>query len=244
MRPVAKGNNPQAEDFDDYHDARPFLISRIGPYCSYCERRTMALHVEHIQPKGLPQYGGLKETWSNFLLACVNCNSTKGDKDVLLDQHYLPDRDNTFAAFNYVRDGTVEVQTAADQIGIRTLALTGLDKPISEVLDENGILVATDRVGYRMAAWGVALDSRAELDARPDDGMRRQIVRTAMAQGFFSIWIHAFEGDSVMRQMLIDGFGVGFQFQGFAGTAKDCFDVQTQPITPRPANGLDHGGKI
>ena len=77
MRPVAKGGNPQAGDFADYQDARPFLISRIGPFCSYCERRTTPLHVEHIQPKGLPQYAGLIGRWDNFLLACVNCNSTK-----------------------------------------------------------------------------------------------------------------------------------------------------------------------
>ncbi len=243
MRPVTRGDSPQAVDFADYQEARPFLISRIGPFCSYCERRTTPLHVEHIQPKGLPQYAGLIGRWNNFLLACVNCNSTKRDKDVRLDQHYLPDRDNTFFAFSYLKDGTV-AHLAADATGERTLALTGLNKPIRQTFDENGILVATDRVGDRMVAWGIALESKAELDARPDDGMRRQIVRTAMCEGFFSIWMKVFEGDPVMRQMLIDGFGAGADFRGFAGTAKDCFDAQTQPVTPRPQNGLPHGGKI
>lgn len=243
MRPVTRGNSPQAVDFGDYQDARPFLIARIGPFCSYCERRTTPLHVEHIQPKGLPQYAGLIGRWSNFLLACVNCNSTKREKDVQLDQHYLPDRDNTFAAFDYLQDGTV-AHHAADAIGERSLALTGLNKSIRQTFDENGILVATDRVGDRMVAWGIVLESKAELDARPQDGMRRQIVRTAMCEGFFSIWMKVFEGDPVMRQMLIDGFGVGADFRGFAGTAKDCFNAQTQAVTPRPQNGLPHGGKI
>lgn len=74
-------------DFADYDDAKPFLLARLGPFCSYCERRIPTnLAVEHIQPKGVPKYAPLEKTWDNFLLACVNCNSTKGDDDVLLDQ--------------------------------------------------------------------------------------------------------------------------------------------------------------
>jgi uncharacterized protein (TIGR02646 family) len=243
MRPVTRGASPQAGDFADYQDARPFLISRLGPFCSYCERRTTPLHVEHIQPKGLPQYAGLMGKWDNFLLACVNCNSTKTNKNVLLDRHYLPDRDNTFAAFTYLSDGRVEPKPA-DLMGERTLALTGLNQPIRQTFDENGFLVATDRVGDRMVAWGLALESKRELAATSTDGMRRQIVRTAMCEGFFSIWMKVFEGDPVMRQMLVDGFGTGMGYRGFAGTAKDCFDAQTRPVTPRPPNGLPHGGKV
>lgn len=243
MRPVFKGTSPPG-GFTDYEDAKPHLLSRLGHFCSYCERRIATnLAVEHIQPKGLPQYAGLEKTWDNFLLACVNCNSTKGDKDVLLEQHYLPDRDNTAAAFIYLSDGTVHPQPN-DAIGARTLALTGLDKEIREVFDENGILVAIDRIGDRMAIWGIALESKAELAGQPTDPMRRQIVRTAMGHGFFSIWMKVFEGDPVMRQMLINGLGAGADFRGFAGSAKDCFNVQTQPVTPRLQNGLPHGGKI
>jgi hypothetical protein len=244
MRPVNRGQSPQLADFSDYRKARPFLVSRIGPFCSYCERRTAPLHVEHIQPKGLPQYAGLIGSWSNFLLACTNCNSTKSDKDVQLDRHYLPDRDNTFVAFSYLEDGTVE-HLSGDAIGERTLALTGLNKPIRKTFDENGILVALDRVGDRMVAWGIALESKTDLAALPTDEMRRQIVRTAMGHGFFSIWMKVFEGDTIMRQLLIDGFGADKDFRGFAGTAKDCFNAQTHPVTPRPQKGeLPHGGKI
>ena len=243
MRPVTRGGNPRAGDFADYQEARPFLISRIGAFCSYCERRTTPLQVEHIQPKGLPQYAGLIGRWDNFLLACVNCNSTKRDKDVQLDHHYVPDRDNTFAAFTYLPDGRVEPR-AADPIGERTLALTGLNKPIRHTFDENGILVATDRVGDRMVVWGIALESKAILDAQPRDEVRRLVVITAMGHGFFSIWMKVFENDPVIRQLLIDGFGGGINFRGFAGTAKDCFDANTNPITPRPANALANSGKI
>ena len=241
MRPVSKGTSPLG-GFAKYEDAKPELLSRLGHFCSYCERRIATnLAVERIQPKGLPQYAGLETTWDNFLLACVNCNSTKGDKDVLLDQHYLPDRDNTAAAFNYLPDGTVHPQPN-DVIGARTLALTGLDQEIREVFDENGKQVAMDRASDRMVVWGIALETKADFDATKISV--EAIVRTAMGHGFFSIWMKVFEGYAAVRQMLIDGFGVGLQFRGFAGTAKGCFNAKTLPISPRPNNGLRGAGKI
>lgn len=231
-------------DFADYEDAKPYLLSRLGHFCSYCERRIATnLAVEHIQPKGLPQYEALEKKWDNLLLACVNCNSTKRDKDVLLDQFYLPDRDNTFAAFDYQQDGTIH-EIPGDAMGKRTLALTGLNKPIREVFDENGVRVALDRVADRMTVWGIALDSKAELAACPTDGIRRLIVIAAIGHGFFSIWMKVFDGDAVMRKMLIDGFGTGADYRGFAGTDKDCFDNQTLPVSPRSANTLGGAGKI
>ena len=108
MRPVRRGAAPQQAPFNDYRQAFRPLVERLGAYCSYCEREipTM-LAVEHIQPKGRAHYAHLKETWENFLLACVNCNSPKGDKDVDPADIYLPDRNNTFVAFVYKPDGTV-----------------------------------------------------------------------------------------------------------------------------------------
>jgi hypothetical protein len=196
--------------------------------------------VEHIQPKGLTQYAGLVGRWENFLLGCVNCNSIKQDKDFSLARTFLPDRDNTFAAFTYTQDGQVlpnpALSSAASQIARDTLALPGLDKPLSEARDENGKLVAIDRVAQRMEAWLQAEDALADLRASPTDAMRRQIVRTAREAGFFSIWMKVFESDATMRRMLIDGF---------PGTAKDCFDPQSsQPVSPRPPNGLAHCGKV
>jgi uncharacterized protein (TIGR02646 family) len=143
MRPVLRGNSPRADDFDEYRDAFPTLAARLGPFCSYCERRIATmLAVEHIQPKDLPAYAHLKFRWENFLLGCVNCNSTKKDKDVVLSQVLLPDRDNTAAAYQYTMDGRIEVRAGltVDQEAMarRTLALTGLDKRISAVRDSMG----------------------------------------------------------------------------------------------------------
>jgi uncharacterized protein (TIGR02646 family) len=242
MRPVTKGASPVNGDFADYEDAKPYLLSRLGHFCSYCERRIATnLAVEHIQPKGLPQYAALERRWDNFLLGCTNCNSTKSDKDVPLGQYYLPDRDNTSAAFDYLQDGTVQPKQG-DQIGKDTLALTGLDKTILQTFDDNGKLVAMDRVADRMVVWGIALDAKAELDAGIITA--NAVVVAAMGHGFFSVWMKVFEGDVATRQLLIDGFNGAHGYRGFEGTAKDCFDAQTLPVSPRPANALPGGGKI
>lgn len=65
--------------------------------------------------------------------------------------------------------------------------------------------------------------------------MRRQIVKTALAEGFFSIWMQVFDDDPTMRRMLL---------KSFQGTASDCFDPNTRPVTPRPPSRLTHGCKL
>lgn len=239
MRPIHRGQSPRTSDFDDYREAYKELQSRLGPYCSYCERRIYTqLAVEHIQPKGLPCYAGLIGRWDNFLLGCVNCNSTKQDKDVLLDRTFLPDRDNTFAAFEYTPDGKVKPRATLSPADVKiardTLALTGLDKRPKDVKDENGRLVAIERVGQRMEVWALAEDSRDILARNTTDDMRCMIVRLAVKSGFFSIWMQVFESDTILRGMLIKEFNA----------ASDCFDPATKSVSPRPPNSLPHGGKI
>lgn len=241
MRPIDRKDSPQDEDFENYRYAFPDLVSRLGFYCSYCERRIATnLAVEHIQPKKLPQYEHLVGRWDNFLLGCVNCNSTKSKRDVVFDELLLPDRDNTGHAYHYIEDGTIEISDllSADQavLAEKTLWLTGLDKPISDVEDENGQLVAVDRVGQRMETWLIALMSRDELDASPSDGLRRQVVLTALAHGYFSIWMSVFSDDVEMRTRFVNEF---------PGTATDCFDAVTlTTVSPRPDNGLDGASKV
>lgn len=240
MRPIHRGISPFKNDFCNYRDAFPFLCSRIGMYCSYCERRiSTLLAVEHIQPKALPAYMFLIGNWENFLLGCPNCNSTKGDRDVVPDTLYLPDRDNTFLVFKYTADGRVvpanHLSILQQKIAHDTLKLVGLDKPISKITDENGRIVAIDRVGQRMEVWGIAEESRDDLQQKPSEQLRRSIVRTAVAYGFFSIWMQVFANDIDMRRRLIDAF---------PGTAQDCFDANTQAVSPRPDNGLPSAAKI
>lgn len=239
MRPVRRNYSPQSGDFNNHRDAYPYLISRLGSYCSYCERYVATqLAVEHVQPKGLPQYDTLKGRWDNYLLACVNCNSTKGDKDVVLPDVLLPDRDNTFAAFQYQSDGSIVVPGGATPASA-TLALVGLDRRISQFTDENGKMVAIDRVAQRIEAWASALEAKSDVDGNPGvTAVRRLATELAAKTGFFSIWMTVFSGDTDMRNRLIDAF-TGTRDSG-------CFDpYTTAPVTPAPnPDGLPHGGKV
>lgn len=58
-----------------YRAAKEHLVNMLGEYCSYCEKRG-DLDVEHRLPKGIYPYGFV--LWSNFLLGCTSCNSSKG----------------------------------------------------------------------------------------------------------------------------------------------------------------------
>ena len=240
MRPIHRGGSPLAADYEDHRDAFGELASRVGQFCTYCERQIPTnLAVEHIQPKKLPTYQHLEGRWENFLLGCVNCNSTKGMKDVVLHHVLLPDRDNTAAAYVYTQDGRLEIEpglTAAQRtMAIATLQLTGLDKPIKKVTDSNSKLVAVDRVAQRMECWLTAEDSKTDLIVNMSIAFRKQIVKIALATGHFSIWMTVFANDPVQRRLFIDQF---------PGTAPDCYDADTSVVTPRPPNGLPHGSKV
>lgn len=244
MRPVRRGDSPISDDYSDYEESKVDLVSRLGLYCSYCERRIPTnLAVEHLQPKDLAAYVHLVGTWNNFLLACVNCNSTKGNKDVDFAKLFFPDRDNTFIAFQYQADGTVRPSPGLSPqnrvIGIDTLQLTGLMKPSAGFLDENGRAVYLDRVGQRMEQWGIAESARDDIELQPqNDALKQAVVNNAKASGFFSVWMTVFEGLPDMQNAFVDAF---------PGTrASECFEgTSCRPVSPAPnPDGLAGGGKI
>lgn len=245
MRPILRNASPLANDFDNYKDAQKYLVARLGPFCSYCERRIATnLAVEHIQPKdGVHGHPPLIGRWTNFLVACVNCNSTKGAKEVILTDLLLPDRDNTFSAYHYTADGKISpaigLSPAIKALAEKTLKLTGLDKPVQVFLDENDEAVALDRVSQRMEVWGIAECSKVDIDADPTNvGLRNATIRAALGHGFFSIWMTVFAGDIDMRNRLIDAF-LGTRRSG-------CFNqLTTLPIHPAPnLDRLANGGKF
>lgn len=251
MRPVRRSSSPITGDYTNYEDAKTELISRIGSgwcnenhlasYCSFCERRIeTSLAVEHIEPKGGPNgKPELKGRWDNFLLACVNCNSTKKDKRVVLSDLYFPDRDNTFHAFKYLADGNIQPSTANDQIAIDTLKLTGLDKDQRQTTDVAGRVIAEDRSSQRMQIW-----KQAEIclniynSNSANDAVKDLIVSNAVTSGFFSIWMSVFSGVPEILNRFIDAF---------SGTRESgCFDPgTTTSISPAPnPDKLQDGGKI
>lgn len=236
MRPIERGPAPQV--YARYEDAKQDLVNRLGLYCSYCERRIVTLlAVEHIQPKDLPQYAHLKVVWENFLLGCVNCNSAKGCKDVILSTLLLPDRDNTFAAYRYDPLGTVEVKTGLEPsvsaMAESTRDLTALNRLSHSNWNDQVIFSALERASQRVQAWVQA--SEALVDYQSGRTTGRAVAREAAGCGFFSIWMAAFEGIPEVRRELI---------AIFPGTAADCFDSSTSPVTPRPPNGLGDGSKL
>ncbi|MBI3309995.1 MAG: HNH endonuclease [Serratia liquefaciens] len=245
MRPVRKGISPNGQvDFDSYKKAYSHLVGRIGGYCSYCERRIATnLAVEHIQPKDGPHgHPDLIGRWSNFLLACVNCNSTKGDKEVVLSDLLLPDRDNTFLAYSYSADGKVapapQLSPAQQTIAKKTLSLTGLDKKVSQIFDDNGKVVALDRESQRKEAWGTAQEALNDVVNNPGNAaVLRLTAVLAKETGFFSIWMTVFSGQPTMLLRIIEAF------EGTA--ASGCFDAVGVSSMPAPnPDRLANGSKV
>jgi len=249
MRPVRRNTSPVSQDYSDYTDAKTELISRIGggfyrgihlaSYCSYCERKIdTSLAVEHVEPKGgVHGQHDLQGRWENFLLACVNCNSTKGDKQVVFSALYFPDRDNTFYAFEYLADGNIQPSRVGDQVAFSTLELTGLDKAQRQTLDTKGRLIAEDRSSQRMQVWALATFSLEDFNSSPNNTpLKNSIVKNAVLAGFFSVWMTVFRSVPEMTNRFIDAF---------SGTRESgCFDADANPITPAPnPDSLMDGGK-
>ena len=242
MRPVRRNNSPITGEFAKYEDAKPELVSRLGLFCSYCERRiSTSLAVEHIESKN--KVPTLERVWSNFLLACVNCNSCKGNKTVIFNDLIFPDRDNTFHSYIYLDDGTITVNpilsTQQRKQAQDTLKLVGLDKPMQTYSDSNDEVVALDRSGQRMEAIATAQQSLSLLETAPEvEALKQSIVISAKEAGFFSIWMKVFNAHPQMKILFIKAF------KGTEGSG--CFNMQTSDsITPAPnLDNLLDGGKV
>lgn len=232
MRPVDRGNVPEdknqkPKEYTEYANARGDLIERIGEYCSYCEMELdTSLAIEHIRPKAL--HSELELKWDNFLLACTNCNSTKGDKDPALNDILWPHLDNTFRAFEYTTEGRVRPATGLSQVLKKkaedTIALVGL------AAAPNTQSASDRRWLNRQEAWREAILSKADLAESDSPAMRRQIIRTAKAKGYWSIWMSVFSNDQDMVKRLI-------KEENFSGTAQNCFDANGLAVA-RPGGQL------
>jgi len=218
MRPIDKGKNPKT--YTRYQEARGELIDRLGQYCSYCEMKLpSSLAVEHVQPKSL--HPELLLEWDNFLLACPNCNSTKLDTDVHLEDYLWPDRDNTFLAFVYREGGRISVNDALDDNRKRcaqnTLDMAGLQKqPGSDDLERSD-----RRWSNRREAWKTANRALKRLKENDSKSFREQIVDTASEGGDWSTWMTVFKDDPDMLNRFI---------KEFKGTSKECFDENGNPL--------------
>lgn len=222
MRPVIKGNN--TKKFEPYTDAQAPLITTIGEHCSYCGRWIASgIHVEHKQPK--LNYPLLKFSWSNFLLSCSNCNSTKSSGLLNLDDYIWPDTDNTLLGFDYDSEGRVIPKSHADpDICIKisnTWIMLGLNKhPDTTTLGYVEPTKKDMRWLHRKQEWLKAQRALNRLRVNDTDQIREMIVDTAM-NGIFSIWFSVFYDDVDMKKRLVDLF---------IGTDSSCFDADFNPI--------------
>lgn len=239
MRPVIRGTWPKNADdteinYKEYPQARGELINRLGEFCSYCEMHLdTSLAVEHVKPKQPPGATAVmverELDWHNFLLACTNCNSTKGNTDVVIDNYYWPDSDNTFRALQYSVGGIVEpaddLSTDEKIRAAATIRLTGLDKqPLNDP-------EASDRRWKnRRETWDIAVRSKNNLSNSNYPEMREQIVLTATGHAYWSIWMTVFKDDPDMLRRFIEAF---------PGTCRDCFDKQNGYVpAARPGGQL------
>jgi uncharacterized protein (TIGR02646 family) len=221
MRPVERGLAPQI--YAQYGDAIEDLKSRLGSYCSYCERQVAAsLAVEHVIPKSL--YPQLEKEWDNFLLGCTNCNSLKGDRVVEIKNFIWPDRDNTLLALVYSKGGFVRLadnlnneqktkaQALLDLVGLQRHPARGWVKPAKK----------DKRWQNREESWATAERCRELLEnLEQADAARDLVLEVARNNGFFSVWMTVFNDYPDIKRELI---------KSFPGTAISCFDPNGDPI--------------
>lgn len=221
MRPVHRGECPCDANgnprnfFPEYTLARKDLIDRIGEYCSFCESPIPAsLAIEHILPKrpaghteDIPERVG---DWNNFLLACVNCNSRKGTKEFPDKECMFPDRDDTFSAISYEDSGLLQANHQRAKNLIDLVGLNARPKTISERLR------ASDRRWqHRLDVWKLAKEMHKDALNTPDDERYINcVVNSALAKGFWSIWMTVFKDIPTVREKLLSQF---------PGTKKEYF---------------------
>jgi uncharacterized protein (TIGR02646 family) len=214
------------EEYNRHQDAKPVLSANIGSYCSFCEQWVNIdynLDVEHIQPQS--KYPTLEFNWSNFLLACKRCNGkdNKTNKDVILDEIYLPHTHNTFYCIKYMEGGLVIVNP---KIPITSTEYRKTKKIIDLVgLDKNpkhpDYKPKDNRWELRYEVWQLAekyLDKLTKTTTDVDT-----IIDLALSRGFFSIWFTVFQDHDDVKKALIEKF---------TGTAAECFDASNhyEPI--------------
>ena len=208
MRHLDKGAVPVDTDgiaivFGDYQDAGPHLKERIGRYCCYCERAIPAsLAVEHKLPR--EHHPHLALTWTNLLLACSNCNSTKGRRDTATIPVIWPDEEDTHSVIEYARSGAVRPAHGLHEVlatRVRNLLeLTGLARSPRDLRGSD------HRLFDRQEVWSKAEELVVNLTQNDSDGMRRAIIEVAKSSGGFSIWMKAFSHDTRMQAALRAAF--------------------------------------
>jgi len=235
MRPIVKThplNNAGAKIvFNKYGDAKQHLIDQTCRYCHFCEMPILnSPAVEHIKPKecngNKTKYKNLTNKWSNLLLICTYCNSTKGNQDIKLQNYYWPFKNNTLIPFEHLTGSVIidntmlpAVQTKAQN----TINLYGL----SSITNSSG--GKDTRFEHRIRVISQAIERFAEYTANPQLITINAIIGQAIEAGYFSVWFNVFKSQPLVRQALLQAFKV----------PATCFDANFNPIPRNPTNLTD-----
>lgn len=215
MRPVDKGSSPY-KTIKKYQDALPYLEEKIGKYCSYCEMPIR--HVPEVEHKVSKKHGGELTAWENLLLGCKYCNTRKKAETTTHNKEdYLwPDEKNTAIAYKYI-NGFPTVNEAdlkeLDPTGKsyekaqNTYKLVGLgNEPDLEKGEKDKRLPERNASYYRALE---SLECWKHVKDAPDEfkkDMQKQIIMTAVSDGFFSVWMYVFIEEPQILSALIDNF--------------------------------------
>ena len=207
MRPVNKGDTPNIK-FKEYSDAEPYLEERLGAYCSYCE--FPIAHVPEVEHKISKSKDGNLLAWDNLLLSCKYCNTRKSDiiESGNKSLYIWPDEDNTFKAFTY-QEGKPRVNEYCDDQETRSKAtnlynLINLGNIPQKPKDKD------KRFDKRNETYNHAKECKEDWkivkDTSTRDAYRRAILKAALAEGFFSVWMEVFKEEPVICKDLVEAF--------------------------------------
>ncbi|MCL9980593.1 MAG: hypothetical protein NBV77_04015 [Bacteroidia bacterium] len=226
MRPITKkqpvNKAGKKIQFDHWGEAKPYLIRQTCRYCHFCEMPILNVPaVEHIKPKecygNKNKYENLRNEWSNLLLICHYCNSTKGNLDIKLHNYYWPHKQNTLIVFEHLSGVLVPSSKLTANQPVKanaTIALYGLDKKVNS---SGGV---DTRFEYRLKAISQALERYAEYTSVPRQATLNGIIGQAGDSGFWSVWYNVFNAMPEVRAALVKQFKA----------SKECFNVNNNPI--------------
>jgi hypothetical protein len=126
-RPHIRKHGPSG--YEDYRSYKDWLRDEFTFRCVYCLERERwypsgqdAFAVEHVLPKGVPEYRHLECDYENLVYACNRCNAAKR-QEVILDPCSQPFAEHLSVA----EDGQIEGRTlqGKDLVDILGLNLEG-----------------------------------------------------------------------------------------------------------------------
>ena len=169
-----------------------------------------------IREKAKSKSPELITEWSNLLLGCKYCNSRKSNVTDLsnVNDYLFPDECNTAIAFTYkygypsVNENVINSIDGSGEMAKKAKNTFDLIKlGNKEAEDKRNI--------KRNEVYQIALSSLKRWKNIQCEDMKNQIVDTALANGFFSVWMEVFRDKPIVLNALIDGF---------PGTEKHFFD--------------------